>query len=606
MRQVKKHRRHQHNGGFTLLEILVTIAVIIVITGTVIANYTNFTTRSSLRVRAAEIAEFIRLAQEQSLSTEVLSATAVNETQGFQIVRVQVRDGILQSFRIEKAPGTFTGFSGVTGNNFSDARRAEIPLDQITTLPPQEEYFFDTCFIDTNNPTNMYKRISLANGSVDCSDAEPTYMLCKEPNPATGFSESAAQRNNFDVHLSIEQPTREVHTNIFSVGTGETYTYTDSSVRPNGPNKRISDTYEGVRLVLITQSGLKKSIDIYRTGLISTESTTNADGCEVGSATQPSPAPGVPAPPPPTPPNRCPAGSIQSVHGVRCILQQTDTGDTSGTCEAGSERTCSYTCHNGRWVQPSHNECYLDTSICGGVLRRNNRTLYEDCKTLLIVKSELEGTGGRILNWTQERHISEWDGIRIYNDYFGAGAGYGLNLDQGQGATARQQIAGILPKELGNLNRVWYLILSNNRLTGSVPLELGNLETIREFSLAHNQLTGPVPQELGSLIYARSLLLQNNNLTGVIPKRLRFMTDVKTLFLSHNDLTGEIPSIVGQRLANLQSVHLQDNMLTGCIPTTYPPVVDGSNLVQYNTQRDADGNTVTLPVCGTPGNSEIR
>ena len=296
VRQVKKHRRYQHNGGFTLLEMLVTIAVIIVITGTVIANYTNFTTRSSLRVRAAEIAEFIRLAQEQSLSTEVLSATAVNETQGFQIVRVQVRDGILRSFRIEKAPGTFTEFSGAAGNNFADARRAEVPLDQITTLPPQEEYFFDTCFIDTNNPTNMYKRISLANGSVDCSSAEPTYMLCKEPNPATGFSESAAERNNFDVHLSIEQPTREVHTNIFSVGTGETYTYTDSSVRPNGPNKRISDTYEGVRLVLITQSGLKKSIDIYRTGLISTESATNADGCEVGSATQPSPAPGVPAP----------------------------------------------------------------------------------------------------------------------------------------------------------------------------------------------------------------------------------------------------------------------------------------------------------------------
>ena len=147
MRQVKKHRRHQHNGGFTLLEILVTIAVIIVITGTVIANYTNFTTRSSLRVRAAEIAEFVRLAQEQSLSTEVLSTTAVNETQGFQIVRVQVRDGILQSFRIEKAPGTFTGFSGVTGNNFADARRAEIPLDQITTLPQQEEYFLSLIHI---------------------------------------------------------------------------------------------------------------------------------------------------------------------------------------------------------------------------------------------------------------------------------------------------------------------------------------------------------------------------------------------------------------------------------------------------------------------------
>ena len=65
---------------------------------------------------------------------------------------------------------------------------------------------------------------------------------------------------------------------------------------------RVSDRYEGVRIVLITDTGLKRSIDVYRTGLVSVAADDTAEGCE--RATTLSIA-GVPLPPP-----GCPAGNI--------------------------------------------------------------------------------------------------------------------------------------------------------------------------------------------------------------------------------------------------------------------------------------------------------
>ena len=278
------HSYTQRSSGFTLLEMLVTLSIIIIVVAVVLVNYTTFTSRSGLRIRAAEIAEFVRFAQERSASSELLdtSDTAELPTQGFQVARIQVRDGLLREFRIEKAAGAFHIFADASDSaladkaNFEAAGDAAVPKSRVTTIPFQEEYFVDVCFINSDT-TPMYTRKTLEVGSADCTTPNPSYLLCSEPNVADPEALIAVRDDNFDIHFSVEQPTREVHANILPLLNGS-YQYT--AVAPNGPDKRHSDVYEGVRIVLISPSGLKRSVDIYRTGLVSTKADNTADGCE--------------------------------------------------------------------------------------------------------------------------------------------------------------------------------------------------------------------------------------------------------------------------------------------------------------------------------------
>ena len=227
-------------GGFTLLELLVTMAVIIVIVAVVLINYTTFTSRSSLRVRAAELSEFIRFAQERSASTEQLNA--VGATEGFQSVRVLVRDGKLAEARLEKTAGSFGSFaSSVAAGkaDFAASASASVVNSLVLTPNPQENYFVDVCYIDTdvNSPASPYFRRSVKNGSVTCrhSSNAPTYMLCGEPDPSSAtYNEVGVLNNDFDIHISVEQPTREGHANLIAVSSSGVYQYGSGSVQPEG------------------------------------------------------------------------------------------------------------------------------------------------------------------------------------------------------------------------------------------------------------------------------------------------------------------------------------------------------------------------------------
>ena len=263
-----------NTGGFTLIEVLVSIAIMGIIVGMVFVNYASFTSHSLLRIRVSELGEYIRFAQERSGSAEAFSQNAVLSTQGFQVVRMRVRDGLLKDFRLEKASGPFTGFA--EGANFAIGRDSEVQGSLTVSLETTERYYIDVCFIDTDSATRYTREQLVLNGDTRCTSDS---MLCSSPDPsANGYDVVKTARNNFDIHFSVEQPTREVHTNIMPV-VGTTYTY--SATEPNGETKRISDTYEGVRVVFVATTGniATRSIDVYRTGLISTKATDAGDGC---------------------------------------------------------------------------------------------------------------------------------------------------------------------------------------------------------------------------------------------------------------------------------------------------------------------------------------
>ena len=178
--------------------------------------------------------------------------------------------------------------------------------------------------------------------------------------------------------------------------------------------------------------------------------------------------------------------------------------------------------------------------------------LVSDCETLLAARDTLSGSA--TLNWSADVGMESWDGVAIWGDPMRV---ITLSLHE-------QRLTGVIPPELGDLDRLQELLLDGNELSGEIPPELARLDNLRDLWLEDNRLTGPIPPELSEL-NLKGLFLSHNQLTGSIPAELSHITHLVYLELDDNQLTGEIP----QELANLtrlNSLYLASNDLSGCIP----------------------------------------
>ncbi len=142
-------------------------------------------------------------------------------------------------------------------------------------------------------------------------------------------------------------------------------------------------------------------------------------------------------------------------------------------------------------------------------------------------------------------------------------------------------LGGRIPAQLGGLANLETLNLSGNQLTWNIPEELGRLRNLRVLNLSDNQLVGPVPTELsyhthpvelsrgdvGVLQHLSELDLSNNALTENIPQGVGTITTLKSLDISNNFLDGSIPASLGY-LTDLTMLDLSLNSLTGSIPTS--------------------------------------
>ena len=127
------------------------------------------------------------------------------------------------------------------------------------------------------------------------------------------------------------------------------------------------------------------------------------------------------------------------------------------------------------------------------------------------------------------------------------------------------QLTGTIPSQLGNLSALQSLFLSGNNLNGGIPTNLGNLHFLQNLLLDDNQLTGSIPSELGNLPVLLNISLDNNQLTGPIPPELGQLLVLRYLILNANQLSGSIPSQLGS-IISLHSLILNDNNLSGEIP----------------------------------------
>ncbi len=165
-------------------------------------------------------------------------------------------------------------------------------------------------------------------------------------------------------------------------------------------------------------------------------------------------------------------------------------------------------------------------------------------------------------NWLSEEPAEDWFGIEVANNRV---TEIFMRDETEGGCCSGNNLAGMIPSEIGNLVGLEELILSRNELTGLIPMEMGNLVSLRVLDLARNQLNGSIPSDLGGLTNLNLLFLYGNQLTGLIPMELGSLVNLNTLDLSSNQISGSIPVELGG-LSNLSYLYLFGNQLTGTIP----------------------------------------
>ncbi|GLJ48938.1 hypothetical protein SUGI_1032490 [Cryptomeria japonica] len=126
-------------------------------------------------------------------------------------------------------------------------------------------------------------------------------------------------------------------------------------------------------------------------------------------------------------------------------------------------------------------------------------------------------------------------------------------------------LGGVIPVELGKLNRLHDLQLYNCSLEGEIPNFFSNLTQLDYLDLSKNQLEGNIPASLTALSNLSILMLWKNNLSGPILSNIDKMGNLIVIDLSVNQLSGEIPFAIG-KLESLDQLILNENQLTGEIP----------------------------------------
>lgn len=107
----------------------------------------------------------------------------------------------------------------------------------------------------------------------------------------------------------------------------------------------------------------------------------------------------------------------------------------------------------------------------------------------------------------------------------------------------------------------------DNNLQGVIPAEIGDLQHLVILSMGGNHLTGSIPDNIQNLVLLEELNLDGNDLSGSLPDALCALDQLQFLNLNGNQFAGEIPACLGDA-SYLVHLHLQDNQLEGSIPWT--------------------------------------
>ncbi len=125
-----------------------------------------------------------------------------------------------------------------------------------------------------------------------------------------------------------------------------------------------------------------------------------------------------------------------------------------------------------------------------------------------------------------------------------------------------------LPSEIGQLVNLEEMYIGQNKsLSGEILSEISKLKELRVFSAYNNSISGNIPVELVELTELERFDLYNNDLNGTIPEQIGDLKRLVELDFSNNNITGTIPPSIGE-MNVLRRLWLNNNALTGVIPNT--------------------------------------
>ncbi|KAL2334695.1 hypothetical protein Fmac_015908 [Flemingia macrophylla] len=131
--------------------------------------------------------------------------------------------------------------------------------------------------------------------------------------------------------------------------------------------------------------------------------------------------------------------------------------------------------------------------------------------------------------------------------------------------------------------------LSNNNLFGIIPREIIDLDGLIYLNLSHNQLYGEIPPSIGNMRLLESIDISRNQISGEIPSTISNLSFLNRLDMSHNHLKGKIPT--GTQIQSFEASDFAGNNLCG---PPLPTNCDSNQnvLITDNIGAEIDGHEV--------------
>ncbi|KAF6142378.1 hypothetical protein GIB67_033805 [Kingdonia uniflora] len=173
-------------------------------------------------------------------------------------------------------------------------------------------------------------------------------------------------------------------------------------------------------------------------------------------------------------------------------------------------------------------------------------------------------------NYDDETPCS-WNGVTCNTTEFDSSSSRVTSL-----VLPNSQLLGSIPDDLGLIQHLQHLDLSNNFLNGSLPICLFNSSKseLKILSLSNNVISGELPEVAGELKSLQFLNLSDNALTGKIPQNLTLLANLRVLSLSNNYFSGGFVN----GFESLEVLDLSCNLINGYLP----PDFSGENLHYLN------------------------
>lgn len=107
---------------------------------------------------------------------------------------------------------------------------------------------------------------------------------------------------------------------------------------------------------------------------------------------------------------------------------------------------------------------------------------------------------------------------------------------------------------------------------GTISPKIQQLNTLSKLSFYNCTLWGTLPTEIGMLTHMQIMYLSANaahgkGLHGTLPKELMRLTSLEHFTIKSHRFSGTVPSEVIGEMRNMTILGLQENDLTGTLPT---------------------------------------